>query len=57
LNFQNGLISWKIIRKRVTGNLVMNEEDTFMYVALIKVEKHVSYGELLSTARYKRGVV
>jgi len=41
----------------VPGNLVMSEVDTFMYVALIKVEKHVSNGEILSTARYKRGVV
>jgi len=32
----------------MTGNLVISEVDA-MYVAISKAEKHVPYGELLST--------
>jgi len=37
----------------MTGNLVISEVDDVTFVALNRVEKHVSYGELQNTAGCK----
>jgi hypothetical protein len=35
----------------ITGNVLMSEVDTRMYVVLNKAEKHVPYGELVGTTK------
>jgi hypothetical protein len=41
--------SWKTIMEQMTGNVVISEAHTLMYVVLSKARKHVPYGELVGT--------
>jgi hypothetical protein len=51
--FNTASFSLKTGLEQKTGNVVISEVDSFTYVALSKVEKHVSYGELVGTTDRK----
>jgi len=42
-------ISWEIILENMTTNIVICEVGALVYVVLSKEEKHVPYGETVST--------
>ena len=42
VEFSKWPTSWKIILEPITGNVVISQVDTHMYVALSKAEEHMS---------------
>jgi hypothetical protein len=51
-NSQNSLLLVKLNWKKMNSNVVISEVDALMCVVLSKVEKHVSYWELVGTTEY-----
>ena len=47
--FKIASFSLKTVLEQMTGNVVISEVDSLMYIALSEAEKHMPYGKLVGT--------